>query len=110
MQPVTWWWQGPEYEAFIDAAKLEEGTEFVQTMDSEVAQMFIKPPFVALRKQEPEQFSAFGKAPCWPSSVSLDMDTLPSSACIPLHTWLLTASLIEKLGSQSVHQSDSPAV
>lgn len=52
--------QGPEHEAFVAAAKSEMNTEFVQTTVAEVAQVFIRPPFVALRKPEPEYFSAFG--------------------------------------------------
>jgi hypothetical protein len=52
--------QGPEHDAFITAAKAEADTEFVLTTVPEVAQMFINPPLVAVSKQEPERFSAFG--------------------------------------------------
>ena len=56
--------QGPEYDAFTAAAKAEIDSEFVQITDAEVAQEFaedsIRPPFIAVRKQEPERFTAFG--------------------------------------------------
>lgn len=56
--------QGSEHEAFIAVAKAEVGAEFVQTTVAEVVQVFaegsISPPFVAVRKQEPEYFTAFG--------------------------------------------------
>lgn len=52
--------EGPEHDAFITAAKAEADTEFVLTTVPEVAQMFINPPLVAVSKQEPERFSAFG--------------------------------------------------
>ena len=48
------------HDAFITAAKAEADTEFVLTTVPEVAQMFINPPLVAVSKQEPERFSAFG--------------------------------------------------
>jgi len=52
--------QGPDHDAFLEAARAEADTEFVLTSVPEVAQMFISPPFIAVRKQEPERFSVFG--------------------------------------------------
>lgn len=55
--------EGPEHDAFVAAAQAEAGTEFVQTTDSEVAEVLLSPPFrapfIALRKQQPEHFTAF---------------------------------------------------
>jgi len=46
------------------AAQAEADTEFVQTTDSEIAEVLMSPPFrapfIALRKQQPEHFTAFG--------------------------------------------------
>jgi protein disulfide-isomerase A1 len=60
-----WLVQGSEHDAFVAAAEAEAETEFVQTTVAEVAHLFaegftISPPFVAVRKQEPEHFTAFG--------------------------------------------------
>ncbi len=52
--------QGPEYEEFIAAAIAEEGTEFLQTTNADIVQLFIKPPFIALRKPQAVNFAAFG--------------------------------------------------
>ena len=60
-----WLVQGSEHDAFVAAAEAEAETEFVQTKVADVAHLFaegftISPPFVAVRKQEPEHFTAFG--------------------------------------------------
>lgn len=52
--------QGPDYDAYLEAAKAAADTEFVLTTVPEVAQMFMSPSFIAVRKQEPELFSVFG--------------------------------------------------
>lgn len=52
--------QGPEYEEFIAAAIAEEGTEFLQTTNADIVQLFMKPPFIALRKPQAVNFAAFG--------------------------------------------------
>jgi len=56
--------QGPEHDAFMAAAQAESDTEFVQTTVSEVAEVLmsqpVRAPFIALRKQQPEHFTAFG--------------------------------------------------
>ncbi|KAH9538064.1 hypothetical protein CY35_16G085300 [Sphagnum magellanicum] len=52
--------EGPEYEEFIAAAIAEEGTEFLQTTNVDIVQLFIKPPFIALRKPQAVNFAAFG--------------------------------------------------
>ena len=57
------WWQGPEYDAFIAAAKSEDRTQFLQTTSAEVVQLFMSPPFVGVHKPKPDGFSAFGM--CW---------------------------------------------
>lgn len=58
--------QGPEHNSFVAAARAETDTEFVQTRVSEVAEVLgcppFRAPFLALRKQQPERFSAFGIA------------------------------------------------
>lgn len=64
--------QGPEHDAFIEAAKAEADTEFVLTTVPEVAQMFINPSLIAVSKQEPERFSAFG----------MDLQGVPSFPCM----------------------------
>lgn len=52
--------QGPDYDAYLEAAQAAADTEFVLTTVPEVAQMFMSPSFIAVRKLEPELFSVFG--------------------------------------------------
>lgn len=56
--------QGPEHAAFVAAAQADNGVEFVQTTAPEVAEVLLSPsveaPSMALRKQEPEQYTPFG--------------------------------------------------
>jgi protein disulfide-isomerase A1 len=55
--------EGPEHAAFVAAAQADNGIEFVQTTAPEAAEVLLSPsvkaPSLALRKQEPEQYSPF---------------------------------------------------